>query len=173
MPRSTWDSSEVGWSRTPFCWLLSLLHKANRTVPVKGCKRVGTSLGAKPARTLVIAFLPCNTSELLASPIRRLPYKNVCLVVVWKQHFFLLYGAMSIPLRAKGQEWDSHAHSSSGSTDQPQPGKPLRWKQWLLSPIASERTDRCGISAGPLSSPRCVVALPGSALSTCRLVPHS
>lgn len=132
---STWDSSEAGWSGTLFCWLLSSLHKANRNVPVRGCKRVGTSLGAKPARTLVIAFLPCNTSELLASPIRRLPYKNVCAAVVWKQHFSLPYGAVSVPLRAGGQEWDSHAHSSSGSTGQPQPGKPLAWKSGSPVPL--------------------------------------
>lgn len=125
--------------------ILSSLHKANRNVPVKGCKRVETSLGAKPsrtARTVFPAFLACNISELLASPIQRLPYKNVYLVVVWKQQFFPHYGTVSVPLRARGQEWDSHAHSSCGSTGQPQPGKPCRWKQWLLSPTASERTDR-------------------------------
>lgn len=142
---------------------LSSLHKANRNGPVKGYKKVETSLGAKPARAaaLVIALLPCNSSELLASPIWRLPNKNVYLVVVWKQHFFLRYGAVSIPLWARGQEWDSHAHSSSGSKGQPQPGKALRWShfQW-------EDWWTRGSSAGPLSSPRC-------ALGTCRLAPHS
>lgn len=150
-----------------------LTYKANRNIPVRGCKRAGTSLGVKPARTLVTAFLPSNTSELLASPIWRLPYKNVCLVVVWKQHFSLPNGAVSVPLRARGQEWDSYAHSSSGSTGQPQPGKPLRWKSGSSLPLPVRGlTDTWDLS-WPLSSPRCVAALPGSALCTCRLVPHS
>lgn len=38
--------------------------------------------------TSVIAFLLLNTSRLLALPIWGLSYKNVYLVVVWKQHFF-------------------------------------------------------------------------------------
>lgn len=33
-------------------------------------------------------------------------------------------------------------------------------EEWLLSPIASEDWGTRGISAGPLSSPKCVVALP-------------
>lgn len=53
---------------------------------------------------------------------------------------------------------------------QPQPGKPLRWKQWLLGPMATERTDG---HMGSQLCPRRVAALPGTALCTCRIVPHS
>lgn len=164
---STWDSSEAGWSRALFCWL----HKPNRNVPVRGCKRVGTSLGAQPARTLITAFLPCNTSESLAPPIRRLPYKNVCVVVVWKQHFPSL---MELCQSHCGQEVRNGtptlilhlAAQASPSLANPWDGRVAAQShcQWGLR-------DTWDLS-WPLEQPQmcCILAY---ALCTCRLVPHS
>lgn len=62
---------------------LSSLHKANRNVPVKGCKEAGTSLGAKPARAAglwSLLFIPAIPQSCWHLPYRDFLIKTFILL---------------------------------------------------------------------------------------------